>query len=151
VFAYFAWGVSLPPQIVAHMLLGCAPGFQTYAWNAPVFEFVTVKPTTKLRRFAYYDLETSLPIFGSPHFPHISLLFTSHRTINTMTVGFLPGLPLTCLKTADFKSTGDVMKGKPTIIGKFDFQIYKFHLYIFQSSLRQVSLLTIVLAVINSS
>jgi thiol-disulfide isomerase/thioredoxin len=54
-----------------------------------------------------------------------------------MTVGLLPGLPLTCLKTADFKSTEDVMKGKPTIIGKFDLKFTSF-IFIFQSCLRQV-------------
>jgi thiol-disulfide isomerase/thioredoxin len=36
-----------------------------------------------------------------------------------MTVADLPTLPLVCLKTADFKDTQEIVKGKNTVIGKF--------------------------------
>jgi hypothetical protein len=106
-------GVSLPSQNSGAHALGCAPGF-----SKPMRQFLTVKSTTKLCRLA---TKHSKPVFPCwlVTFSSLFLLLSHPITLSiTMTVGTLPGLPLTCLKTADFKSTEDVMKGKPTIIGK---------------------------------
>lgn len=41
-------------------------------------------------------------------------------TISTTSI--LPELPLTCLNTAELKSTSSAFKGKHTVIGKYTFK-----------------------------
>lgn len=70
--------------------------------------------------YAQYDREPPIGFQNFTNHHKIVSFETSFSVfvVYTMTVASLPQLPLVCLKTANFKDTQEVVKGKNTIIGK---------------------------------